>query len=207
MSRSAGSGAFARAIFGGILFSTVLAPWTSAQAESSNGPWSATVYFGPASSKFFGAIFTSGRLQANSVMVGIAGDGRLAYLGEGISLAAEAQITQYGFGHSNTTFSLGLGFQVNAPFGLTHTRLSVYDGPSYALDPPYTSIGYHGIVWPAARNKFENYVTLEYAVALSSDTNWDGVIRMFHRSGAWGLYTNSDDDGLAFGLGVKYRFD
>ncbi len=180
-------------------------PWTPARAAS-NGPWSVTVYFGPSTTKFFGAVFTSGRLQATGAMVGLAGDGRLLYLGEGISLGAEAQFTQYGFGHPNTTLALGLGFQINAPFGLTGNRISVYDGPSYAFDPPYTSIGYRGIIYPAWRKKFENYVTLEYAIALSRDSNWDGVIRMYHRSGAWGLYTESDDDGLSFGLGVKYRF-
>ncbi|HEY0104888.1 MAG TPA: hypothetical protein VGB91_02300 [Rhizomicrobium sp.] len=199
-------GAVRRALQGIALSLPALAPWTAACAEPTNGPWSVTLYIGPATTKYFGAVFTSGRMQPSSAMVGLAGDARLLYLGAGISLGAEGEITQYAFGHSNTTFSFGLGFQANAPFGLNHTRFSIYDGPSYALDPPYTSIGYHGIVYPSWRKKMENYVTLEYAVALSSDSNWDGVIRMFHRSGAWGLYTNSDDDGLSFGLGLKYRF-
>ncbi len=177
-----------------------------ARADTFGRPWSVTVYVGPATTKFFGAVFTSGRMQPNAVMVGLAGDTRLLYLGQGVSLGVEAEITQYGFGHANTTFSLGLGFQANAPFGLEHTRFSVYDGPSYALDPPYTSIGYRSVVYNSWRKKFENYVTLEYAVALSSRSNWDGVIRLFHRSGAWGLYTESDDDGLSFGLGLKYEF-
>ena len=193
-------------MFGALLSLLALASGTAAHAEAVNGPMSVTVYLGPATTKYFGAVFTSGRMQPNAMMVGLAGDARLLYLGEGISLGVEAEITQYGFGHSNTTFSLGWGFQANAPFGLSHTRFSVYDGPSYAIDPPYTSIGYRGIVYTADRDKLENYVTLEYSVALSSDSNWDGVIRMFHRSGAWGLYTNGDDDGLAFGLGLKYRF-
>ncbi|MBS0472189.1 MAG: hypothetical protein JSR60_14040 [Proteobacteria bacterium] len=184
----------------------LLAAMTPARAVPSNGPWSVTAYFGPATTKFFGAVFTSGRMQPNAAMLGLAADGRLLYLGQGISLAGEVEVTQYVFGHRNTTFSAGLGFQINAPFGLSHTRFSVYDGPSYALDPPYTSIGYHSIVYPAQRKKFENYVTLEIAVALSADSNWDVVGRLFHRSGAWGLYTASDDDGLAFGAGLKYRF-
>ena len=177
-----------------------------ALAQASNGPWSVTLYAGPATTKYFGAVFTSGRMQPNAVMVGLAADGRLAYLGDGISFGAEFQVTQYGFGHANTTVSFGIGFQANAPFGIEHTRFSVYDGPSYATDPPHTSIGYHNIIYPAFRDKYENYVTLEYAVALSSESDWDAVIRMFHRSGAWGLYTDGDDDGLAFGVGLKYRF-
>ncbi|HEY0302618.1 MAG TPA: hypothetical protein VGC36_14830 [Rhizomicrobium sp.] len=184
-----------------------LALWPAgALAESGGRPWSVTVYAGPATTKYFGAVFTSGRLEANSAMLGVAVDGRLLYLGAGIFLAAEAEITQYWFGHHNTTFAFGLGFQVSEPFGLRRTRFSVYDGPSYALDPPYTSIGYHGMVHPSLRKKMLNYVTLEYAVALSPDSNWDGVVRMYHRSGAWGWYSIGDDDGLSFGLGVKYRF-
>ncbi len=190
----------------GLLVLFAVLPASAAQAVPSNGPWSVTLYAGPATTKFFGAVFTSGRLQANAMMVGLAGDGRLLYLGEGISLAGEAEITQYGFGHSNTTFSAGMGFQLNAPFGWDRLRLSIYDGPSYAVDPPYTSIGYHGIVYPAQRKKWENYVTLEIAVGLSSKSSWDVVGRLFHRSGAWGLYTDSDDDGLAVGLGLKYKF-
>ena len=181
-------------------------PSASAAAATAGRPWSVTLYAGPATTKFFGAVFTSGRLQANAMMVGLAGDGRLLYLGEGISLGGEAEITQYGFGHSNTTFSVGMGFQVNAPFGWDRLRISVYDGPSYAIDPPYTSIGYRGIVYPAQRKKWENYVTLEIAVGLSSTSNWAVVGRLFHRSGAWGLYTDSDDDGLSLGVGIKYRF-
>ncbi len=169
-------------------------------------PWSVTVYFGPSSTKYFGAVFTSGRLQPSAAMLGIAADRRLLYLGEGISVGSEVEIGQYGFGHSNTVFSAGIGFQASEPFGLAHTRFSVYDGPSYALDPPLTSIGYHGMSYPALRRKLLNYVTLEYAVALSSNSRWDGVIRMFHRSGAWGWYSIGDDDGLTFGLGLKYRF-
>jgi hypothetical protein len=175
-------------------------------AVPSNGPWSVTVYFGPSTTKFFGAVFTSGQFEATGAMLGVAADGRLAYLGEGISLAAEAQITQYAFGHRNTSFAFGLGLQFNAPFGFEHTRLSVYDGPSYALDPPHTAIGYHSIVYPAARVKFLNYISLEYAVAFSAQSNWDYVLRLYHRSGAWGVYSDHDDDGLSFGAGVKYRF-
>lgn len=190
----------------GLLALFAVPPASGALAAPSNGPWSVTFYVGPSTTKFFGAVVQSGRFQANGVMFGLAGDGRLLYLGQGISLAAEAQVTQYAFGHVNTTFAFGLGFQANNPFGLTHTRFSVYDGPSYATDPPYTSIGYRSIVYPSQRDNFLNYISLEYAVSLSSESNWDGVVRLYHRSGAWGVYSDGDDDGLAVGLGLKYRF-
>ncbi|HWD25717.1 MAG TPA: hypothetical protein VG387_01030 [Rhizomicrobium sp.] len=169
-------------------------------------PWSVEAYFGPSTYKFIGAVFESGRYQASGAMLGIAGDGRLFYVGEGVSIAAEAEITEYGFGHLNTTFAFGLGFQAQNPFGLSHSRISIYTGPSYSLDPPHIAIGYGGVVYPAARVKFLNYVTLEYARALSDTSPWDGVIKVYHRSGAFGLYSSHDDDGLSVGLGVKYRF-
>ncbi|MEI9997294.1 MAG: hypothetical protein WDM91_22045 [Rhizomicrobium sp.] len=195
-------GAFARRL----LFLVLAVSWPAAAAAAPYKPWSVTVYFGPSTTKFFGAVFTSGRFEATGAMLGVAGDARLTYLGAGISLAAEAQVTQYWFGHRNTSVALGLGFQANAPFGIKGTRFSVYDGPSYAFDPPHTSIGYHSVVYPAARVRFLNYIGMEYAVALSRTSSWDGVIRLYHRSGAWGVYSDHDDDGLAVGLGLKYRF-
>ena len=188
------------------LFAFAFVPAARAETAPSNGPWSVTVYFGPSTTKFFGAVLQSGRFEATGAMLGLAGDARLLYLGQGISIGAEAQVTEYWFGHRNTTFAFGLGFQANNPFGFRHTRFSVYDGPSYALDPPLFSIGYKSIIYPAARVKFLNYISMEYAVALSDTSNWDGVVRLYHRSGAWGLYSDHDDDGLAVGLGVKYRF-
>jgi hypothetical protein len=64
-------------------------------------------------------------------MVGVAVDRKLLYLGSDISLAAEGQVTQYFFGHRNTTFALGLGLQFDKLFGFDHTSLSLYTGPSF----------------------------------------------------------------------------
>ena len=139
-------------------------------------------------------------------MLGLAVDGRLSYLGWGISLAGESQVTAYFFGHKNATVAFGLGFQVNEPFGLKRTTFSIYDGPSYSFDPPRTVIWYHHLVLPAWRKKFENYVSFEFAAELPNSERWDAVLRFYHRSGAWGLYNTVDDDGLAVGLGVRYRF-
>ena len=169
-------------------------------------PWSVSIYLGPATTKYFGAVFQSFRMQPNAAMLGVATNGRLLNLGWGIALAGEGQITGYYFGHRNVTLALGAGFQINEPFGFKRTTFSIYDGPSYSFDPPYTVIYYHAAVYPAWRKKWENYVSVEYAVELPGSTKWDGVFRFYHRSGAWGLYNSVDDDGMAFGLGVRYRF-
>jgi hypothetical protein len=175
----------------------------AAHAASINGPLTVTLYAGPSSTKFFGAVLQSLKLQPTGAMVGVAVDGRLLYLGQGISLAGEAQVTQYFWGHENTTVALGLGFQFKDIFGWRRVDWSIYAGPSYATDPPFVSIGYRGRLYPAARNKYLNFVGIEWAVGLGHDSPWQGVFRVYHRSGLYGVYSESDDDGIALGWGIR----
>jgi hypothetical protein len=144
--------------------------------------------------------------EPTAVMAGQALNRKLYSLGWDVSLAGEVQATEYFFGHTNQSFASGLGFQAAEPFGISRTELSFYDGPSYDLDPPYTSIGYSNHLWPAGRKKFLNYFSLEYAVAVTKTSNWDAVFRLYHRSGAFGLYSEGDDAGLAIGLGIRRNF-
>jgi hypothetical protein len=145
-------------------------------------------------------------MQPTGTMVGLAVDRQLVDLGWDISLAGEGQVTQYFFGHPNTTFALGLGLQLNDIFGLNRTSFSGYLGPSYATDPPYTSIGYGGKIWRASRVNFLNFVSIEFAAGIPNHPHWDGVLRIYHRSGLMGVYTDSDDDGMAIGLGIRAHF-
>ena len=185
--------------------------WCCGAAVSAEGAdnypshaWSATLYAGPSTTKYFGAALQKLNFEPTGVMIGLAADRPFLDVGWDIAMGGEGQVTQYMFGHTNTSFALGLGFVANSPFGLQHSSISIYDGPSYALDPPYTSIGYNNALWPSWRRKFLNYVSLEFATRLNPESNWDGVFRLYHRSGAFGLYSEGDDDGLAVGLGLKY---
>lgn len=168
--------------------------------------WSVTVYFGPSTTKYFGAVLQKLNFEPTGTMIGLAVDRPFLDLGWDVALSGEVQATQYFFGHPNTSFAAGLGFQANAPFGIGGTSFSVYDGPSYDLNPPLTSIGYSNHLWPAWRKKFLNYFGMEYAVDISSAPDWAGVFRLYHRSGAFGLYSEGDDDGMAVGLGLRYTF-
>jgi hypothetical protein len=168
--------------------------------------WSGTVYFGPSTTKYFGAVLQKLNFEPTGAMIGLAADRPFLDLGWDIALSGEVQATQYIFGHPNTSFATGLGFQANAPFGIGGTSLSVYDGPSYDLDPPLTSIGYGNRLWPAWRKKFLNYVSIEYGIDFPSAPDWAAVFRLYHRSGAFGLYSAGDDDGVAVGLGLRYTF-
>lgn len=169
-------------------------------------PWSVTVYAGPSTDKYFGAVFTSGNMHPTSVLFGATINRRLLYLGHDIWLGSEAQIAQYWFGHHDTEFGAGPGLLINEPFGIPRTALSFYDGPSWDTDPADKAVGYGNKVFNAQRQQFLNYIDIEYAVALSPTGKWDGVFRFFHRSGMFGVYSVGDDAGLAFGLGVRYRF-
>ena len=187
-----------------LLWSCGVAEAASELPQYPSHVWSAALYVGPSTTKYFGAAVQSLNFEPTGVMIGLAFDRPFLDLGWGGALGAEGQETHYTFGHTNTSFALGFGFVANAPFGIQHSSISVFDGPSYALDPPYTSIGYNNQLWPSFRKKLLNYIGLEYAVRLDSNANWDGVFRLYHRSGDWGYYSNGDDDGLALGLGLKY---
>ena len=169
-------------------------------------PTSITLYAGPATTKFFGAVFQSFNMHPTAAMAGAAVDHRLIYLGAGIWLGAEATGGEYWFGHHDTAYGVGLGFQINDPFGFRHASFSFYDGPSWDTDPPHLALGYDNKVFPEERARFLNYISIEEAIALSRSGNWDGVIRWYHRSGMFGVYSRDDDGGMAIGLGVRYRF-
>src|SRR3974390_1706103 len=84
-----------------------------AAADEPDYAWSADLYLGPATSKFFGAVVTSGDYHANSVMAGIALDRRLLEMGHQISIGGEGQITQWFVGHEYTAFSVGVGLIID----------------------------------------------------------------------------------------------
>lgn len=184
-----------------------LCPMTIAEpAQGNDRPWAVSLYYGPSSTKYFCAFLQDWNMHPTATMLGLTLDRRIADLGYDISLMAETQVTAYFFGHTNATFALGIGLQFDRLFGFERTSFAIYTGPSYATDPPYTSIGYKNRVWQSARDTFLNAVGVEFATAMPDTENWDVTFRIYHRSGMFGVYSNSDDDGLMFGLGAKYHF-
>ena len=169
-----------------------------------NEPWAVVVYYGPSNTKFFGAVTRSG-FDQRGPMLGLSVTRQIWDLGSDISFGTEGKVTHY-FGHENTSVALGIGLQFCNIFGLTRISFSIYSGPSYATDPPSTSIGYRGVVYPAEREKYLNHVGMELAIGLPQTSKWDGVLRLYHRSGVFGLYSINNDDGLALGVGFRHNF-
>ena len=178
-----------------------------ASDDARDDPWSVSLYAGPATTKFIGAIAQSGfNYHPTAAAAGLDVDRRLIYLGGDLWIAADAQGAQYWFGHHDRTYGAGLGFLVDDPFGWAHTRFSIYDGPSWDSDPPYLAIGYKEKVHPEWRRHFLNYLTIDYAVRLPHSENWDGVLQFYHRSGMFGVISPGDDESTVIGFGVRYRF-
>lgn len=168
--------------------------------------WSVSIYGATSSTKYFGAVLQDFNLQSREVLAGVALDRKLARLFRDFYLSGELQANQIVIGHPNTTFALMLGFEADKLFGFERTSFSFHAGPSYALDPPYTSIGYKHRIYPSWRKKFLNAIAIEFASGLPFAENWDWTARLYHRSGVFGLYSEGDDDGLALGLGLRYHF-
>lgn len=172
----------------------------SGTASAGNSPWSATLYAGPSATAFVTQIL-GGKFDVNGGMAGLAIDRGLFKLGSGISFAAEVQVTQFFGKYTYNTGALGLGFRFDEfPWSDTFPMsLAIYSGPSYAPNAPL-------ILDPTPHPdpKFLNFVSLEFAVQMNR--NWDASLRVYHRSGAWGTYSNTADVGSMIGIGLRRRF-
>ena len=173
--------------------------WSGA-ALAGNSPWSATLYAGPSSTQFVTQIL-SGNFDVNGGMVGLAVDRGLFRLGSGISLAAEFQVTGFfgKYAYQTGAFGLGLRFDEFPWSDTVPMSIAVYTGPSYAPNAPL-------ILDPKPHQdpKFLNYVSLEFGFQMNRD--WDAALRIYHRSGAWGVYSNTADVGSVIGIGLRRRF-
>jgi hypothetical protein len=143
----------------------------------------------------------SGNFDVNGGMVGLAVDRKLINLGSGISFGAEAQLTRFFGKYAYGTAALGVGFRFDSFPWSRHlpTTFAIFSGPSYAPDAP--------VIFdptPHPDPKFLNFVGIELSFAVSDD--WDAGLRVYHRSGAWGTYSNTADVGSMIGFAIRRRF-
>ena len=183
-------------------FAACLASSTPAWASDGHTGWSATLYGGPWTQRVVSQIVEDGNYDVSGAMAGLAVDRRLLAFGAGFSLAAEGEVTQNFAGPAFTTFAFGLGVRYdNFPWDLP-TSIAAFSGPSYAIDPPIEQYQ-----TDRHQHPFLNYVALELAVGVPHHArHWDAVIRIFHRSGAWGVYSINADEGSTIGVGIRARF-
>ncbi len=174
----------------------LLCGWmVSAGGAAAQDEWSLSLYGGPTTDTITTQIAT-GHLHIIGGMAGLAANRKLADLGSGFSLMLEGQATQYFTHDAYQTLSLGVGVSFNRFPWSTPTTLAVYLGPSYAFDPPPIEGRPH---------PWLNYVSAEYAMQIPHTDNLDWVLRLYHRSGAWGLYARNVDQGTMVGVGLRWR--
>ena len=171
-------------------------PISCAQAQDASQ--SLTLYGGPATRRYVSDIFLHGNFDLDGVLLGVAYDRRLAALGGGFTFEGELQVNHLFMDHSYSSISGGAGLRYDTTRWIGRpSSFAVYTGPSYADD---------GAQSTGKRNHFLEYVSLEFAVSSINKSNWDGVIRMYHRSGAFGVYGKNTDTGSTFGIGIRRRF-
>lgn len=181
-----------------LLVGIVLATCLTASGARAGSRWSATLYAGVGTDRNITDILDSG-FSVQNTMVGFSLDRRLFNLGGGVAVGAEGQLTQYTLGHNYETASLGIGLEFSRFPWRRRTTLSIYSGPSYAINPVTRAKHFKG-------KALLNYLGMELAVGLSRNSKWDGVVRVYHRSGMWGIYSLDYDESTVLGIGIRRRF-
>ena len=118
------------------------------------------------------------------------------------ALEVEASCSLYSESIKNTSFQgAGLLRWLATPWNkVIKSSLAIGVGLSYALSPPEIELQ----VLPRT-SRLLMHVILEYAADLDKSSSWQGLFRIHHRSGAYGLF-----DGVVGGsdylcLGIRYK--
>lgn len=191
------------------VFAALLAAnFLTSTCRADDGIWSETLYAGPATNRFALHLFLHGNPDIDGAMVGLASDFKLAKLPWGLTLEGEGQLTQYTLGHNYETVALGVGLRFhNFPWSDRRpASFAIYTGPSYATNPPASGFDFDNRLVGFQRKHLLNYLSIEYAMALSRASPWDITFRAYHRSGVFGVYTPAADEGTMFGFGIRRRW-
>jgi len=82
------------------------------------------------------------------------------------------------------------------------TSLAIGEGVSYTSSiPALEKRGHH-----SNNKRLLNYLMLEATLALPTLPQWQTVLRIHHRSGAFGLYRAGNSGSNEVGLGIRYLF-
>ena len=125
------------------------------------------------------------------------------YFEDALSFELEGQVGKWWGDQHNVEFNLPLAIRWSK-FPWNHyvsTSLAYGLGPSYASKEPAAEIDEHD-----STKKFLVYWFGEIAFG-PPDSNWAGVFRIHHRSGAFGLIADRGEGGSnTLAVGLKYRF-
>ena len=125
------------------------------------------------------------------------------YFEDALSFELEGQVGKWWGNQHNVEFNLPLAIRWSRfPWNqYVSTSLAYGLGPSYATKEPAAEIDEHDTT-----KKFLVYWFGEIAFG-PPDSNWAGVFRIHHHSGAFGLIADRGEGGSnTLALGLKYRF-
>lgn len=180
-----------------VLALIAFAKFAVSDSHAKSARQSVTFYGGPATRRYMSQIFFQGNVSVEGAMLGLAYDRRLADLGSGFTLETEIEVTHFFMSRPYSSVAGGLGLRYDTSrWTKQPSSFAFYSGPSYA-DDPARSEGKSG--------RFLEYVAVEFASAIE-ESQWEGVIRMYHRSGVFGLYGLHADTGSMLGIGIRRRF-
>ena len=178
---------------------------SGARADGDPRPWRLSAYGGIATRLSTSDIFLRGRFHPDDTQVGLSLDRDLADIGSGFTLVGEAGTTRFVKKSTETTAELGLGVRYDFQFLGGPVSLGGFTGPSFATGEPVIPTGtFHGTAINFRKVPWLNYVGAEISVGLAD--RWSGVLRYYHRSGAFGLFEPNADEGSTLGAGIQYRF-
>jgi hypothetical protein len=125
------------------------------------------------------------------------------YFEDALSFELEGQIGKWWGDQDNVEFNLPVAIRWSK-FPWNHyvsTSLAYGLGPSYATEKPDAEIDLHDTT-----KKFLVYWFGEIAFG-PPQSNWAGIFRIHHRSGAFGLIADHGEGGSnTLAAGLKYRF-
>jgi hypothetical protein len=167
-------------------------------------PWRLSVYGGIGTRLSTSDIFLHGHFHPDGGQIGVSFDRDLANWGA-FDLVGEVGATHFVSKSSESTFEVGLGVRYNFGLFSRPVSLAAFTGPSWATGEPTIATGtFHGAGINFKRVPWLNHVGTEIAVGLAD--NWSGIIRYYHRSGAFGLFQQDADEGSTLGVGLQCRF-
>jgi hypothetical protein len=177
---------------------------TSAFADDVS-PWRLSAYGGVATRNDTTTVFLHGHFHPDGSLVGVSLDRDLLNLGSGFTLVGELGATRFVAKSDETSIDLGIGARYDFHFLGVPIGVSGFTGPSWADDAPVIATGvFHGQPINFKSSPWLNYVGAEIAVGLTS--RLDGVVRYYHRSGAFGLFQPNADEGSTIAFGLLYKF-
>ena len=125
------------------------------------------------------------------------------YFEDALSFELEGQIGKWWGDQDNLEFNLPVAIRWSK-FPWNHyvsTSLAYGLGPSYATEKPEAELDLHDTT-----KRFLVYWFGEIAFG-PPDSNWAGVFRIHHRSGAFGLIADQGEGGSnTLAVGLKFRF-